>query len=859
MSEIVLQRSWLHGPAAHFVRHLVEMTLAMMLGMVVLGLPIGLIEAAAGYPGGIRRQFPELAAIVMTAEMTLPMVAWMLYRRHRVQIVVEMSAAMAAPTVALVALCLTHLMSTSLLPGLSDVGMFAGMLGAMAYRRSEYTMDHKAMAHGAMSHSAMAMPGPMVGRVDDADHAPVDHSGMHDHDMAAHDMTGHDMAAHDRHAGHSVAMFRDKFWLSLALTVPVLVWSRDPQEWLNYSAPTFPGSDLLPAIFGTIVFLYGGLVIIRGAQQELADRQPGMMTLISLAIGVAFATSWAGTLKLFDVEIWWELATLITIMLLGHWLEMRSIAQARGALSALAELLPDTAERVTEAGTETVPLSVLAVDDVVLVRPGARIPADGVVVEGGADVDESMITGESKAVAKGPGAKVIAGTVAAGGSLHVQVRAVGEETALSGIMRMVAAAQASASRAQALADRAAAVLFYVALAAGTITLAFWWLDGDREGALVRTATVLVIACPHALGLAIPLVIAISTSLGARNGLLVKDRIALERARELQVVIFDKTGTLTRGTPVLAEVAARGTDETALLQIAASVEAESEHPLARAIVEGAKARGIEPGPVSDFEALAGLGAKANVDGGPVAVGGPRLLDELGLAPDPATEAWERDGQTVLHVIVDGRVIGALALEDEIRPESAEAVTALHNLGLRVAMITGDSQAVADSVARRLGIDEVTAQVLPADKAAAVKRLEEGGRKVAFVGDGVNDAPALATADVGVAIGAGTDVAVGSAGIVLVRSDPRDVAGAIELSRATYRKMIQNLIWATGYNLVAIPIAAGVLVPWGLDLPMAVGAIAMSASTIIVAANAQLLRGLRLGHEPAGGETFALRPA
>jgi len=669
------------------------------------------------------------------------------------------------------------------------------------------------------------------------------HGGHSDHGPArAASSPAHAGMAHDRHEGHSVAMFRDKFGLSLALTIPVLVWSGDPQAWLGYAAPIFPGSTLIPAILGTIVFAYGGLVFLRGAGGELRDRRPGMMTLISLAIVVAFLTSWAGTLRLFEVEIWWELATLITIMLLGHWLEMRSIAQARGALTALAERLPDSAERVTHHGSETVPLSALAVGDVVLVRPGARVPADGVVAEGGADVDESMITGESRAVSKTVGDKVVAGTVAAGGSLRVRVAAVGEETALSGIMRMVAAAQASASRAQALADRAAAILFYVALASGTFTLVFWWLQGDREGALVRTATVLVIACPHALGLAIPLVIAISTSLGARNGLLVKDRLALERARDLQVVIFDKTGTLTKGQPTLADVSAA--DELELLRLAASVEADSEHPLARAVVAGSAARGIEPSPATDFESLAGRGARAKVDGRAVAVGGPTLLADLGLEPIAAAEAWGREGRTVLHVIADGRILGALAVEDQIRPESAEAVERLHAMGIKVAMITGDAQVVADSVARRLGIDEVAAQVLPADKAAAVRRFQAGGRKVAMVGDGVNDAPALATADVGIAIGAGTDVAVESAGIVLVRSDPRDVVGAIRLSRATYTKMIQNLVWATGYNLLAIPVAAGILVSQGIDLPMAVGAIAMSASTIIVAANAQLLRRLRL---------------
>jgi Cu2+-exporting ATPase len=528
--------------------------------------------------------------------------------------------------------------------------------------------------------------------------------------------------------------------------------------------------------------------------------------------------------------------------------------QAQGALGALAELLPDTAERVTEAGPETVPLSALSVGDVVLVRPGTRVPADGEVVEGAADVDESMITGESRSVSKGMGDQVVAGTVASGGSLRVRITAVGEQTALSGIMRMVAEAQASNSRVQALADRAAALLFYVALAAGLVTLVAWIALGDPEEALIRAATVLVIACPHALGLAIPLVIAISTTLGARNGLLVKDRLVLERARDLEVVIFDKTGTLTRGEPVLAGVAAApGIDERELLALAAGVEADSEHPLARAIVRGAQARGVDAARASGFQALAGRGARATaVDGQDVAVGGPRLLAELGADP-PAelraqTDAWAAEGRTVLFVIGDQRVLGAVSAEDEIRPESVEAVEQLHQMGLRVAMITGDAQTVADSVARRIGIDEVAAQVLPADKAAAVKRFQAGGKRVAMVGDGVNDAPALAQADVGIAIGAGTDVAVESAGIVLVRDDPRDVVGAITLSRATYRKMIQNLVWATGYNALAIPVAAGLLAPIGIVLPMSVGALAMSISTIVVAVNAQLLRGLKLRPEP-----------
>ena len=660
-------------------------------------------------------------------------------------------------------------------------------------------------------------------------------------------------SGHDRHAGHSVAMFRDKFWLSLAFTIPVLIWSADVQHWLRFSAPTFPGSKWIPAIFGTLVFFYGGIVFLRGAQGELAERKPGMMTLISLAILVAFGASLAATLGVFQVEVWWELATLITIMVLGHWLEMRAIAQASGALNALAALLPDTAERVEGSEVRSVPLSELRTGDIVLIRPGTRAPADGEVTEGAADVDESMITGESKPVSKGPGAKVIAGTVAGGGSLRARITAVGEETALSGIMRLVAAAQASGSRTQALADRAAALLFYVAVAAGTATFVYWWMSGDKAHALIRTATVLIIACPHALGLAIPLVIAISTSLGAQNGLLVKDRLALERARDLDVVVFDKTGTLTRGAPTLSGVAvAPGVREQDLIARAAAVEGDSEHPLAKVIVAEAKRRGILTLPATQFEALPGRGAQALVGGETISVGGPRLLSERSTTPPPelakTMSAWAAEGKTVLSVVSGRDALGAFAVEDEIRPESKQAVEELHRLGVRVAMITGDSKAVAESVARRVGIDEVAAEVLPADKASAVQRFQSGGKRVAMVGDGVNDAPALATANVGIAIGAGTDVAVESAGIVLVRSDPRDVVGAIELSRATYRKMIQNLVWATAYNLVAIPVAAGVLLRWGLELPMSVGAIAMSLSTIIVAANAQLLRGLKIGRDP-----------
>ena len=684
----------------------------------------------------------------------------------------------------------------------------------------------------------------------------MNHMTQHNHQQINEPDMGHSVsdihASHDRHAGHSVAMFRDKFWLSLALTIPVVFWSPDVQYWLGYTAPAFAGSKFLPPVLGTIVFIYGGLVFIRGAWSELTEHKPGMMTLISLGIIAAFGTSLAATFGLFELDVWWELTSLITVMLLGHWLEMRAISQARGALDALAALLPDTAERVKGDETESIPLSELGVDDIVLVRPGDRIPADGTVVEGTADVDESLITGESKTVTKGAGSKVIAGAVGSRGSLRVRITAVGDQTALSGIMRLVAAAEASGSRTQALADRAAAILFYVAVAAGAITFIYWSISGEKEHAMIRTATVLIIACPHALGLAIPLVMAISTSLGAQNGLLVKDRLALERARNLDIVIFDKTGTLTRGSPAVSNmVAAPGVSEDDLIAHAAAVEFNSEHPVAKAIVAGAKRRNVTRLSATNFEALPGRGAKALVEGKSVAIGGPRLLTEGEVTIRPEIEklttAWASDGKTVLYAVAEGRLLGAFAVEDEIRPESREAVTELHRLGIRVAIITGDSQMVANSVGRRIGVDEVTAEVLPADKASAVKRFQAGGKKVAMVGDGVNDAPAMATADVGIAIGAGTDVAIESAGIVLVRSDPRDVVGAIKLSRATYRKMIQNLVWATAYNIVAIPVAAGLLVRWGFEIPMSVGAVAMNSSTIIVAVNAQLLRRLKLQRE------------
>jgi P-type Cu2+ transporter len=642
-------------------------------------------------------------------------------------------------------------------------------------------------------------------------------------------------------------MFRRRFWVTLALTVPIVASSEMVQEWFGFRTPEFPGSELVAPVLGTVVFLYGGWPFLAGGVQEARARRPGMMLLIALAIVVAFASSAATSLGLFDLEFWWELSALIVIMLLGHWLEMRAVGQAQGALAALAELLPDEAERVTNGEPETVPLDTLRVGDIVLVRSGGRIPADGTIVEGSAEIDESMVTGESRPQPKEPGDEVVAGTVATDSAIRVRVTAVGEDTALAGIQRLVAEAQASRSRAQVLADRAAALLFYVAAAAGAATLVTWFLLGQPDAAITRSVTVLVIACPHALGLAIPLVISISTALSARAGILVKDRLALERMREVDVVLFDKTGTLTRGRHVVADVAAVSGDPDEVLRLAGAVEADSEHPLGRAIVQAARDRGAVP-EAEGFRSRSGRGVEATVAGARAAVGGPALLRERGADPgtlDGQVEEWKRRGAAILYVLREDTVLGALALEDEIRPESREAVDELHRLGVRVAMITGDARQVAESVAERLGIDEVFAEILPEDKDGTVRGLQDRGHRVAMVGDGVNDAPALARADVGIAIGAGTDVAIESAGVVLVSDDPRGVLDVIRLSWASYRKMVQNLVWAAGYNVVAIPLAAGVLAWAGITLAPAIGAVLMSLSTIVVALNAQLLRGVRLG--------------
>lgn len=680
--------------------------------------------------------------------------------------------------------------------------------------------------------------------------------GHHDSDHGEHGAGHGDGGGHEGHAGHDPAMFRDRFWLSLILSIPVVVTSPMIMEWFGYSVD-FPGVTWVGPALGTVIFLYGGAPFLAGAWSEIRSRQPGMMLLIGMAITVAFAASWTASLGWFDVEVWWELSLLIVIMLLGHWLEMRAIGQAQGALAALAELLPDEAERVTSTGdVETVRIADLAVGDVVLVRPGARVPADGTVVDGSAELDESMITGESNPMPRGEGERVVAASVAADGSIRVRVDALGEDTTLAGIRRLVAEAQESRSRTQVLADRAAALLFYVAVGAAALTMLVWALLGAPDIAITQSVTVLIIACPHALGLAIPLVMSISTSKSARNGILVKDRLALERMRKVDAVLFDKTGTLTKGEHAVTGVATDGgIEDDELLALAAAVEKDSEHPLARAIVATARDRGLRSPAARDFRPMTGRGVQAYVDDTAVVVGGPALLRELAMeAPDGLSDRivqWQQRGAAVLYVIRGGGVVGALALEDQVRPESRAAVEALHQLDVRVAMITGDAQQVADAVARDLGIDEVFAEVLPEEKDSAVTHLQDRGFTVAMVGDGVNDAPALARADVGIAIGAGTDVAMESAGIVLASDDPRGVVSVRRLSASSYRKMRQNLWWAAGYNLAAIPLAAGVLAGVGFVLPMAVGAVLMSLSTIIVAANAQLLR--RVDLNPAATAT------
>jgi len=683
---------------------------------------------------------------------------------------------------------------------------------------------------------------------------PAATSEQHEHvhqPAATGPQTAHDThRAHVDHTGHE-DMFRRRFWVSLVLTIPVLLFSPMLQDWFGFSMPEFTGDRWIGPVFAIAIFLYGGMPFLQMAVPELRNRRPGMMTLISLAITAAFVYSLFAVFAAPDSGFFWEMATLIDIMLLGHWLEMRSVRQASGALSELAKLMPDTAERIeTDGEVREVPVHALQPGDLVLVRPGASIPADGEVEEGRSDVNEAMITGESRPVAKEPGDRVIAGTINGDGSLRVRITATGDETTLAGIMRLVEQAQQSKSDTQILADRAAGWLFYIALAVAAITTVAWLIAvGFELDVLERAVTVLVIACPHALGLAIPLVVAISTSLGARSGILVRDRLALENARTLDTVIFDKTGTLTEGSFGVVDLAvADGWDENRALGLALAVEGDSEHTIAQGIRRAARERGSEPPPVTDFEALKGRGIRARHNGRAVYVGGPRLLEMLDITlPDTLAAFTKRagaKGQTVVYLIDDTTPAAAFALADVIRPESREAVRRLQEMGIEVAMLTGDSRDVAQAVAEELGITTYFAEVLPEHKDEKVAALQAQGKRVAMVGDGVNDAPALTRADIGIAIGSGTDVAIESADIILVQNDPLDVVNIFELSRATYRKMIQNLIWATGYNVFALPLAAGVLAPVGIVLSPAVGALLMSLSTIIVAVNAQLLRNLDL---------------
>ncbi|MFV0253528.1 MAG: heavy metal translocating P-type ATPase [Beutenbergiaceae bacterium] len=687
-----------------------------------------------------------------------------------------------------------------------------------------------------------------------ADHPDQDSASHGDHDgHSEHGAGGHGEHGAGGHSGH-VAMFRRLFWIMAVMAIPVVAFSPMFASLLGYSLPQGAWVAWISPVLGSVMYFWGGRPFLQGAVSELRDRKPGMMMLIGLAITVAYLASLGASLGILDAQLdfWWELALLVVIMLLGHWVEMRSLAQTTSALDSLAALLPDEAERLDGDDVVAVPPSTLVVGDVVLIRPGGRVPADAEVVHGSADMDESMITGESRPVRRGEGDRVVAGTVATDTGIRARVVAVGADTALAGIQRMVTQAQNSSSKAQRLADRAAGWLFWYALGAGVVTAVVWTLLGQSDDAVVRTITVLVIACPHALGLAIPLVVSISTERAAKAGVLVKDRLALERMRLVDTVIFDKTGTLTMGSPAVTAVEpSPGRRADDVLALAAAAERDSEHPLAQAIVAAASQQQVEVPASSDFESSPAVGVRAQVGGRSVQVGGPAMLAVAGARELDIAQEWKRQGAIILHVLVDGEVAGAFRLADEIRAESRAAVDALQARGVQVVMMTGDAEAVAATVAADLGIERHFAGVRPEDKASNVQTLQAEGRTVAMVGDGVNDAPALAQADVGLAIGAGTDVAIASAGVILAGDDPRAVVSVIELSSASYRKMQQNLWWATGYNLLAVPLAAGVLAPIGFVLPMSVGAIMMSLSTVIVAINAQSLRRLDLRPEAVLG--------
>ncbi|MHB8781301.1 MAG: heavy metal translocating P-type ATPase [Candidatus Geothermincolia bacterium] len=644
---------------------------------------------------------------------------------------------------------------------------------------------------------------------------------------------------------HMISAFRNRFWVCLALTVPILTLSEPVQELLNLEGFAFGGDEYVLLALSSFIYVYGGWAFLKGLAGELAKRRPGMMTLIGLAISVAYFYSAAVVLGLQGEVLFWELATLIDVMLLGHWLEMRSVLGASRALEELVQLLPAVGHRVREDGSlEDVPLESLHQGDRVVVRPGEKVPVDGRITSGETELDESMLTGESRPVARGPGDAAVGGAVNGSGSFEMEIEKTGEETYLAQIISLVKMAQESRSRTQDLANRAALALTLIAVGGGAITLAVWLLVGEGLAfGIQRAVTVMVISCPHALGLAIPLVVAVSTALAAAHGLLIRDRTGFERGRGVDAVVFDKTGTLTQGRFGVTDVVVLSpmADEARLLALAAAVENHSEHSIARSIVAEAHRRELDLHAAEEFRALPGKGARARVDGREVLIVSPGYLAEEGLSvPDQLPQTLEEQGKTVVYVLADGEVVGAVALADVIREESREAVERLKSMGVRCLMLTGDAQPVAAWVAEELGLDEYFAEVLPEQKSARIQELRERGMVVAMVGDGVNDAPALVAADIGIAIGAGTDVAVESADIVLVRNDPRDVVSVVRLARSTYRKMAQNLFWATGYNAVAIPLAAGVLSPVGILLNPAVGAVFMSVSTIIVAVNARLLR-------------------
>ena len=673
----------------------------------------------------------------------------------------------------------------------------------------------------------------------------------HDHGHASHAHQTHTAPhqSHDRHAGHSPEMFKSRFWFSLALTLPILYFDAHFQLWFNYTAIQFPGVAWVQPLLSIALYLYGGGVFVQGAWRELKAKQPGMMTLIGLAISVAFVYSLAVSLGLLEgMLLYWELATLILIMLLGHWLEMTSVQGASRALQNLASLVPATAHKLVGSRTEDVPVGELREGDRILIRPGEQLPADGVVVEGASSVNEAFLTGESRPVPKEEGSEVVAGAVNGEGALTVEVTRTGKKTTLSQIQRLVEEAQASRSRFQNLADRAAAWLTFIALGAGSATLVAWLLLGFApDFAITRMVTVMVIACPHALGLAIPLVIVNATAMSAKNGILVRNREAFERARDLKVVAFDKTGTLTEGKFGVRAVYGASLTEDEALRLAAGLEARSEHPLAKAVVEEAERRGLEWPSVQDFKVVAGKGVEGVVEGASYRIGRPEWISEQGLRLPAALreglDEAEARGESVITLMDNERVIALFALADKVRQSAKEAVRVLKELGVQPVMITGDAEAVARTVANELGIARYHARVLPQDKAAKVRELKELGQ-TAFVGDGINDALALLEADLGVAIGAGTNVAIESADLVLIKDDPLDVTRAVRLSKASYSKMVQNLLWATGYNVVALPLAAGVAYAWGILLSPAVGAVLMSASTVIVAVNAMLLRRTRL---------------